>query len=138
MKSKHVHRSARQHRREFSGSIEFIPPPPAHIEFIDGEKLYGFPMHQLAHFHLQEHSIHRNDKTQPPDELVLFYPAATVVLKGWRLEKLVDPLAGGRVARIHAEKHLGALMLGEAWVAQVLIVPAVPESTLRRSDCGRQ
>jgi hypothetical protein len=58
----------------------------------------------------------------------LFYPSAMVVLKGWRLENLVGPLASGRVARIHAEKHLGALMLGEAWVSEVLVFPEVPES----------
>jgi hypothetical protein len=138
MKSKHAHRSTRKYRREFSGSIEFIPPSPTHIEFIDGEKLYGFPIHQLVRFHLQEHSIHQDDKAQPPDELVLFYPTAMVVLKGWRLENLVSPLASGRVARIHAEKHLGALMLGEAWVSQVLVLPDIPESTPRRCNCGCQ
>src|SRR5215469_13677337 len=109
MKSQKSHRLPARHRREFSGSIEYTPPPPTHIEFIAGEKLYGFPIQQLIHFHLQEHSIHQDDKTVPPDELVLFYPSAMVVLKGWRLEKLIGPLASGRVARIHAEKHLGAL-----------------------------
>jgi len=132
MKSKHPHRSTHKYRREFAGSIESTPPTPTHIEFIDGEKLYGFPIHHLIHFYLQEHSIHKDDKTLPPDELVLFYPSAMVVLKGWRLENLVGPLASGRVARIHAEKHLGALMLGEAWVSEVLVFPEVPESVPSR------
>lgn len=135
MKSKPTHRSPRKYRREFGGSIEFIPPQPTHIEFIDEETLYGFPIHQLIRFHLQEHSIHKDDKTQPPDELILFYPSAMVALKGWRLENLVGPLASGRVARIHAEKHLGALILGEAWVSQVLVFPEIPESAPGRRNC---
>ena len=133
MKSKKLHRSPTKYRRDFSGSIEFTPQHPTHIEFIDEEKIYGFPIHQLIRFHLQEYSVHQDDKTLPPDELVLFYPSAMVVLKGWRLENLVGPLASGRVARIHAEKHLGALMLGEAWVSEVLVFPEVPAS--RRCNC---
>src|ERR1700694_2779243 len=119
-KSRH---SLVKNRREFPGNIEIIPHQPTHIEFIDAEKIYGFPIHQLIHFHLQEHSIHKDDKTLPPDELVLFYPSAMVVLKGWRLENLIGLLASGRVARIHAEKHLGALMIEEAWVSEILVFP---------------
>jgi len=110
-------------RREFPGNIEIIPHQPTHIEFIDAEKIYGFPIHQLTRFHLQEHSIHKDDKTLPPDELVLFYPSAMVVLKGWRLENLIGLLSSGRVARIHAEKHLRALMIEESWVSEILVFP---------------
>jgi hypothetical protein len=41
------------------------------------------------------------------------------MLRGWRLELLVGPLASGRVARIHAEKHLGTLIIEEAWVSEI-------------------
>jgi hypothetical protein len=135
MKSKKTHRSPSRYRREFNGSIEFTPPQPTHIEFIDEEKIYGFPIHQLTNFHLQEHSIHKDNNTLPPDELVLFYTSGMVVLKGWRLENLIGALASGRVARIHAEKHLGALMLGEAWVSEVLVFPEVRETAPRRCNC---
>jgi hypothetical protein len=46
-----------------------------------------------------------------------------VILKGWRLELLAGPLIAGRVARVHAEKHLGPLMIEEAWVAEIQVVP---------------
>ena len=52
--------------------------------------------------------------------LVLVYPEARLVfLRGWRLELMLDPLVTGRVARVHAEKHLGTLILDEAWVSEI-------------------
>ena len=47
--------------------------------------------------------------TSPPDQLLLVYPEALVFLRGWRLELMLGPLVTGRVARVHAEKHLGTL-----------------------------
>ena len=35
---------------------------------------------------------------------------------------LVGPLVSGRVARVHAEKHLGALILEEAWVSEIYVL----------------
>ena len=39
------------------------------------------------------------------------------------LEQMLDPLMQGRVKRVHAEKFLGTLMIGEPWVSEIVIVP---------------
>jgi hypothetical protein len=117
MKSEKSH-----HKREFGGCVEFIPSRPEYIEFIDAHRIWGFPIRHLTHFVFQENPRCTDRKTSPPDQLVLVYLPAIVVLKGWRLELLVDPLVSGRVARIHAEKHLGTLMIEEAWVSEIHVL----------------
>ena len=107
----------------FSGSVELIPPPPRFVEFIDSHHLWGFPTEQLEHFVLEENSEHLGKKTQPPHQLTLVYSDAVVILRGWRLELMVGPLVIGRIARVHAEKHLGTLIIEEAWVSEIHVVP---------------
>jgi hypothetical protein len=36
---------------------------------------------------------------------------------------MVGPLVGGRIARVHAEKHLGSLIIEEAWVSEIHVIP---------------
>ena len=117
-KSSHSHK----HKPEFCGCFELAPQQPAFIEFIDSERLWAFPIYQLTHLVLEQNPEHRGQKTLPPDRLTLFYGTAAVVLKGWRLETMIVPLVNGRVVRIHAEKHLGALILDQAWVSEIQIV----------------
>ena len=109
--------------RPFTGSVELIPPAPVCIEFIDAHRLWGFPSRQLESFVLEENPQPENKRTSPPHQLRLVYPGARVILRGWRLEQLVGPLVCGRVARIHAEKHLGTLILDEAWVSEIQVIP---------------
>ena len=111
--------------KPFAGSVELIPPSPKFIEFIDTHQLWGFPIQQLTHFVLQENPDHQGKRTLPPHQLILFYPDAVVILRGWRLELMVGPLVSGRVARVHAEKHLGALVIEEAWVSEIYVIPFV-------------
>jgi len=120
MKSEKSHHA--KHKREFGGCVELIPTPPDYTEFIDAHRIWCFPINHLTHFVLQENPNSSGQKTLPPDQLVLVYPPATVVLKGWRLELLLGPLVNGRVARVHAEKHLGALILEEAWVSEIRVL----------------
>ena len=120
MKSEKAHHT--KHKREFGGCVELIPTPPDYTEFIDAHRIWCFPISHLTHFVLQENPNSSGQKTLPPDQLVLVYPPATVVLKGWRLELLLGPLVNGRVARVHAEKHLGALILEEAWVSEIRVL----------------
>jgi hypothetical protein len=120
MKSKQTHL---KHKREFSGCIEFIPSQPSFIEFIDAHRIWAFPIQQLIQLALQEKSLERNQKNLPPDELTLVYFSALVVISGWRLELLLNSLIRGQVTRIHAEKHLGALIIEEAWVAEIQVIP---------------
>ena len=102
-----------------SGSVELIPPPLKLIEFIDAHRLWAFPIEQLAHLVLENNPEHHAKKTLPPDQLTLVYPDALVALRGWRLELMLGPLVTGRVARVHAEKHLGPLVIEEAWVSEI-------------------
>lgn len=120
MKSEKSHHT--KHKREFGGCVELIPAQPDYTEFIDAHRIWCFPISHLTHFVLQENPNSNGQKTSPPDQIVLVYPPATVVLKGWRLELLLGPLVNGRVARVHAEKHLGALILGEAWVSEIRVL----------------
>jgi len=108
-----------------------IPSMPKFVEFIDAHRLWGFPIEQLAHFVLDENPDYQGKRTLPPLQLMLVYPDAVVFLRGWRLELLVGPLVSGRVARIHAEKHLGTLIIEEAWVSEIHVIafdhPRLPE-----------
>ena len=109
--------------KPFTGSVELIPPQPAFIEFIDEHRIWGFPIGQLSHFVLEDNPEHHGKQTLPPHQLMLVYPDAVVILRGWRLELMVGPLVGGRIARVHAEKHLGSLIIEEAWVSEIHVIP---------------
>ena len=112
--------------RPFTGSVELIPAQPAFVEFIDADRLWGFPIRLLEQFVLEENPQHQNKRTSPPQQLLLVYPEALVFLRGWRLEQMIGPLVTGRIARVHAEKHLGSLILDEAWVSEIHVVPLNP------------
>jgi hypothetical protein len=43
--------------KPFGGSVEFIPPQPAFMEFIDSHRIWGF--RRLIHFVLEEKAIGR-------------------------------------------------------------------------------
>jgi len=116
--------------KPFAGSVELIPPQPLFIEFIDAHRLWGFPIAQLERFVLEDNPAHQDKRTSPPHQLVLTYPDATVTLRGWRLELMVGPLITGRIARVHAEKHLGSLIIEEAWVSEIHVVPLNPDHHL--------
>ena len=110
--------------KPFAGSVELIPPQPEFVEFIDSHRLWGFPIKQLACFVLVGNPEHQGKRTLPPDRLILVYPAGMVILKGWRLELMAGPLVAGRIARVHAEKHLGALIIDEPWVSEIHVIPS--------------
>lgn len=107
----------------FAGSVELVPPPPKYVEFIDAHRLWGFRIEQLTHFVLDENAEHNDKRTLPPHQLRLAYPDAVVILRGWRLELMIGPLVAGRIARVHAEKHLGTLVIEEAWISEIHVIP---------------
>jgi hypothetical protein len=109
--------------KPFTGSIELIRSQPHFVEFIDAERLWGFPIQQLEQFVLEENPQHENKRTSPPHQLLLVYPEALVFLRGWRLELMIGSLVSGHIACVHAEKHLGTLILDEAWVSEIHVVP---------------
>jgi hypothetical protein len=115
-------RSTNHSQRQFAGCVELVPAQPLFIEFVTADSICGFPIRQLSHFMLENNPDRQDKKTSPPDQLLLFYGTAVVVLRGWRLELMLGPLAAGRIARVHAEKHLGALILGEAWVSKIYVI----------------
>jgi hypothetical protein len=111
------------HEPLFGGTVEFIPVPRTMMEFITHDGLWGFPTGKLNRFMLGKNPDHRKKSTRPPDQLSLFYSSAIVVLRGWRLELMVTPLLNGRVARVHAEKYLGILIIEEPWVSEIHVIP---------------
>lgn len=129
MKSEKSHYT--KDKREFRGCVELVPPQPRLIEFIDSRRIWGFPIEQLVYFALEEIPEHRNKPALPPDRLVLVYDLVVVILRGWRLEQVIEPLVNGRIARVHAEKHLGPLMIEEAWVSEICILPLVNSDLLK-------
>lgn len=113
------------HKREFNGCVELIPSHPPFIEFIFAGQLWGFPQRQLAYFVFGENPERDGKKTSPTDLLALVFESRIVLLYGWRLELLLDPLMQGKIRRIHAEKFLGTLMIGEPWVSEVKVLPEI-------------
>ena len=109
-------------KREFGGCVELIPARPDYTEFIDARRIWGFPISYLTHFLLQENPHFSGQKTLPPDQLVLVYSNGDCDSPGLAAGIDVGPLVSGRVARVHAEKHLGPLILDEAWVSEILVL----------------
>jgi hypothetical protein len=109
--------------KTFVGSVELIPPPPMFIEFIDAHGLWGFSIKRLSRFVLEDNPERPGKRTLPPQQLTLIFPNAEVILRGWRLELMVGALISGRVARIHAKKLLGPLVIEEAWVSEIRVIP---------------
>ena len=125
MKSEKPHSSSDRpspYNPEFNGSVEIIPASPTFIEFISHRRLWGIPFRQLEFLSLCNNPDSDGRKTSPTDMLGLVFKSRVALLFGWRLELLLDPLMQGRVKRIHAEKHLGALVLEEAWVSEIRVL----------------
>ena len=108
---------------QFGGSVEFIPSRPAFIEFVTARHLWGIPIRQLDFFILGDNPESDGKPTSPSDLLALVFETRIVFLFGWRLELMLDPLMQGRVKRVHAEKFLGTLMIGEPWVSEIKVIP---------------
>ena len=108
-------------KHQFTGCVEQVPEQPTFIEFVTSRLLWGIPLRQLQCFVLGSNPESDGKKTSPPDLLILVFETRTVFLFGWRLDTLLDPLMKGRVKRVHAEKHLGTLMICEPWVSEILI-----------------
>lgn len=108
---------------QFNGCVELIPPRPAFIEFVTAHRLWGIPARQLEFFILGNNPESDGKKTSPTDLLVLVFETRIACLFGWRLEQMLDPLMQGRIKRVHAEKFLGTLMIGEPWISEIVIIP---------------
>jgi hypothetical protein len=119
---KSVNISVHKPRRESGGCVELIPARPDYTEFIGSRRSWAFPISHLTHFLFEENPHFNGQKNLPPDQLILVYSKAVVILWGWRLEWMLPPLMSGRVARVHAEKPPGAPVLKEAWVAEINVV----------------
>ena len=52
--------------KPFTGSVELIPAQPAFVEFIDVDRLWGFPIRLLEQFLLEQNPQHENKRTSPP------------------------------------------------------------------------
>jgi hypothetical protein len=126
MKSEQPHSESNRpssDKSQFGGSVEIIPPHPTFIEFITAHRLWGLPLNQLEYFTLGNNPEQDGKKTSPTDLLILVFETRIICLLGWRLELMLDPLMQGRVKRVHAEKFLGTLIIGEPWVSEIKNIP---------------
>ena len=72
------------------------------VEFhLDGEHRYGFHASQLIDYTLEPNPDVGEDKTAPPQKLVLAFSTADVVILGWRLGRLADLLRENELATVH-------------------------------------
>jgi hypothetical protein len=108
---------------QFTGCIELVPTSPVFIEFVTANRLWGIAFRHLEFFVLGNNPETDGKEASPPDLLVLGFQARLVVLWGWRLEQLLDPLTQGRVKRVHAEEFPGSLRVDELWVSKILSIP---------------
>jgi hypothetical protein len=126
MKSEKLHSESNRpssDKPHFGGSVEIIPLRPTFIEFVTAHRLWGIPLHQLEYFTLGDNPEQDGKKTSPTDLLMLVFETRIICLFGWRLELMLDPLTQGRVKRVHAEKFLGTLVIGEPWVSEIKNIP---------------
>jgi hypothetical protein len=126
MKSEKSHSSSDRpspYKPEFNGSVEVIPASHPFIEFITAHRLWGLSLNQLEYFTLGNNPEQDSKKTSPTDLLMLVFETRIICLLGWRLELMLDPLMQGRVKRIHAEKHLGTLIISVPWVSEIKNIP---------------
>ena len=121
MKSEKTHSEST--RPQFTGCVEIVPPHPTFIELVTVHRLWGIPIRQLEFFVLGSNPESDGKRTSPTDMLVLVFETRLVFLFGWRLEQILDPLIQGRIKRIHPERFLGTLMIGEPWVSEIVVVP---------------
>jgi hypothetical protein len=117
--------NSQSHKPHFAGCVELAPAHTPFIEFIFADQLWVFPLRRLAYLVFGENLERDGKKTSPTDLLALVFENRVVFLYGWRLELLLDPLMQGKIRRIHAEKFLGSLMIGEPWVSEVKILPEI-------------
>ncbi len=110
-------------RPHFTGCVELVPALPTFIEFVTVQRLWGIPIRQLECFVLSHNPESDGKKTSPTDLLILVFKGRLVFLYGWRLEQILEPLIEGRIKRLHAEKFLGTLMIGEPWISEILVLP---------------
>jgi hypothetical protein len=111
------------HSPQFSGCVERVSSLPTFIEFVTAQRLWGIPIRQLECFVLSQNPESDGKKTSPTDMLILVFKTRLVFLFGWRLDLMLDPLMQGLVKRVHAEKYLGTLMIGEPWVSEIIVIP---------------
>ena len=108
---------------EFTGCVEFIPPLPAFIEFITPQRLWGIPSRKLFALSLRNNPESDAKRSSPTDLLSLAFQTHLVLLFGWRLDLMLDPLMQGRLKRVHARKYPGTLVLNEPWVSKIVVLP---------------
>jgi hypothetical protein len=116
------HRQKSNPNHEFRGSVELITPPPTDIEFVVEDRVDRLPYCELAQVDYYHNPDPALNDTRTPDLLMLIFQAQVVGIFGWGLEVLANPLSEGRVKRIHAEEHPGALMVETPWVSEILIL----------------
>jgi hypothetical protein len=105
----------------FTTSVKYC----ACIEFhLDEERRRGFQTSQLIDYALEPNPDAVEDKTAPPQKLVLAFSTADVVILGWRLGRLADLLRENNLATVHVlPKRYADLAPARPSVASIIITP---------------
>jgi hypothetical protein len=95
------------------------------IEFhLDEERRRGFHTSQLIDYTLEPNPHAEDDKTGPPQKLVLAFSTADVVILGWRLGRLADLLRENNLATVHVlSKRYADLDRARPFVTSIIITP---------------
>jgi hypothetical protein len=95
------------------------------IEFhLPDDKRRGFHTSQLIEYTLEANPDAVEDKTAPPQKLVLAFSTADVVILGWRLGRLADLLRENELATVHVlSKRYADLAPARPFVASIIITP---------------
>lgn len=86
---------------------------------------WSFAWSLLHYLVLRANPECRDPKTEPVQELALYFPAAKVTILGWRLDLLLEPIASQSIACVRLSKTESAAPDGNtAVISDLFILPA--------------
>lgn len=110
--------------------IELIQPQLLTTEYWNGKRIWILPLHRLDHAFLEQDAEPDTAKGPPLQRLVVVYLTARVILKGRRLDLMLEVLSAGRVARVKAgDPKYAGLFRGEPWIANITVEDLTEEFT---------
>jgi len=103
-----------------------IEPSPLALDFRDSlGRVWGFPYGHLLNYQLDKNPNAELHAATPPDRLSLSFSTHDVLLLGWRLSKVLDPLDRARIASLIARlPRYANLEKEKAFIAEIIVKPA--------------
>ena len=99
---------------------------PLALDFHDSAgRVWGFPYGHLLNYQLEKNPDAELDVAAPPDRLALSFSTHDVILLGWRLTQVLDPLGRARIASLIARlPRYANLEKEKAFVSSIIVKPA--------------